>query len=508
MVSVQSPDGNLRDRLRLLKTADDVSTLLGVDKSKLIYHLYLLPSGKRYTVFEIPKRSGGKREIKAPVSALKIIQRRLNEVLQQVYRPRATTHCFIRGENIVKNARVHVGKKWVFNIDLKDFFPTITFPRVRGLFINKPYLIEDAAATVLAQICCDDSKLPQGAPTSPIISNMICSKLDNELNRLAKKYDCICTRYADDITFSKSGHDFPEAVAVTDSNGITEVGEELKTIIKQNWFEVNMDKVRLFRNNVRQQVTGLIVNKKLNVKRRYVRQVRAMLHAWERDGLEEAGKNFFERHYHKHRISLKGSPSYKHIINGKLGFMKMVLGKENQVFKRYYFQYKRLCLLDIYEVLEKLRDRQKRGYLLQDLLIHMFELYEIEATPSFTRSNGGEQIDGGFELDGGHFIVECRWRAKVARIREVDGLYGQIGRSGASTKGLFLSINGWSGHVQELIKQNTSKNIILMNGNDIQCVLRKRINLKEFIKAKLQHLNLRGEPYCGEEAYLASTNKK
>ena len=112
----------LRSRFLNLKTAQDIADLLDVDKARLNYHLYISPPEKRYTKFQIPKKSGGTREIKAPISALKIIQRKLNQVLQKVYKPRHPVHSFILGENIVKNARIHVGREWVLNIDLRDFF--------------------------------------------------------------------------------------------------------------------------------------------------------------------------------------------------------------------------------------------------------------------------------------------------------------------------------------------------------------------------------------------------
>ena len=338
---------------------------------------------------------------------------------------------------------------------------------------------------MLAQICCYESKLPQGAPTSPIISNMICSKIDNELHRLAIKHKCRYTRYADDITFSSQAYDFPSALAKIGSQGEVELGNELESVINSNWFEVNDDKIRLRRKNLRQQVTGLIVNEKVNVKRRYVSQIRAMLHSWEKEGLDTAEQEFLKRHYKKHRAPFKSTPSFIKIIKGKIGFLGMVIGKDNPVYLRYYRQYKRLCLLKMYEELGELEDHKKRGYLLQDLLNMMFEFDEIPATRSFMRNDNGEQIDGGFELEGWHFIVECRWRDQLTNIRELDGLYGQIDRSGTSVKGLFLSINGWSENVPKLLKQNQRKAIILMNGNDIVCVLKDRIDLLDFIKINI-----------------------
>lgn len=138
---------------------------------------------------------------------------------------------------------------------------------------------------------------------------------------------------------------------------------------------------------------------------------------------------------------------------------------------------------------------QARGYLLEDMLNRTFDLHQIPITKAFRRNAGGEQIDAAFELDGWYYIVECRWRTKLADIRQLDGLYGQIARSGRQTMGLFLSINGWSENVVPLIKQNPSKSIILMEGFDLRTVLACPFDLKQLLRAKVKALNLDAEPY-------------
>ena len=119
----------------------------------------------------------------------------------------------------------------------------------------------------------------------------------------------------------------------------------------------------------------------------------------------------------------------------------------------------------------------------------------IAVVRSFQRNAGGEQIDGAFELEGWHYIIECRWRERLTAVRELDGLYGQIARSGKQTMGLFLSINGWSEHVVPLVKQNPDKSIILMEGLDLRMVLAQSLDLRRLLKAKLSALNLETEPY-------------
>ena len=285
-----------RGQFLALRTAQDVADLLEVDLKRLIYHLYRVPRSQHYTTFDIPKKSGGIRRISAPVTALKIIQQKLNQVLQHVYQPKPSVHGFALERSIVGNAKVHSKRKYIFNVDLKDFFPSINFGRVRGLFMGVPYKLDPAVATVLAQICCFNNQLPQGAPTSPIISNMICAKMDSQLQRLANQCRCTYTRYADDITFSTSIRDFPSDLARINSSGQVEVGAKFNRLITENGFEINLDKVRLQTKTRRQEVTGLTANRFPNVRRKYVRQIRAMLHSWGKFGLEAAQEEFLNRY--------------------------------------------------------------------------------------------------------------------------------------------------------------------------------------------------------------------
>lgn len=159
-------------------------------------------------------------------------------------------------------------------------------------------------------------------------------------------------------------------------------------------------------------------------------------------------------------------------------------------------------LLMMFDELVSSGDAQRRGYHLQELLNLTFTLYEIHVYKSFTRNQGGEQIDGAFKLDGWHYLVECRWREKLADIRQLDGLKGQIDRSGKQTMGVFLSINGWSENVCPLLKQNPEKSIILMDGYDLRGVLFGQADLRDFLLAKIAKLNLESEPFLGLPQYL------
>jgi len=275
--------------------------------------------------------------VSAPISGLKIIQRKLNTVLQSVYRKRYTVHGFIAGRSIVTNAEIHKRQKYVFNIDIEEFFPSINFGRVRGVFCKNPYNLPENVATILAKICCFNNTLPQGAPTSPIVSNMICERMDNELRRLSKQHRCYYTRYADDITFSTSVYAFPAALAVVTSDKTQQlhIGNELKAIIEGNGFSINPSKIRLQTRNQRQEVTGVVVNKQTNVRQRYIRQIRAMLHAWEKYGEQKAQEEFIERYDHKNRSQFKSQYSFRQTLRGKIDFLAMVRGDNDSYYKKF-----------------------------------------------------------------------------------------------------------------------------------------------------------------------------
>ena len=340
------PPDILSEQFANLETVDDVARLLEIDVKRLTYHIYVIEPRKKYTSFAIPKASGNTRHILSPNTNLKIIQQKLNQVLQAVYNPPKTTHGFVVGRSIATNAQLHVKKRYVFNIDLENFFPSINFGRVRGLFMASPYNIPAPAATVLAQICCHKNMLPQGAPTSPVISNMICAKMDRQLLNLAWKEHCVYTRYADDITFSSTNLFFPTKIARWINNSWY-VGDMLIQIIYQNGFLINLDKVRMQTYMESQRVTGLITNKRVNVPRKFIRQIRAMLHAWEKFGLQSAELEYLRRYYDgkKYRGPYKKLPHFREVVKGKIEFLGMVRGKDDEIYLRFLEKYMNLSHL-------------------------------------------------------------------------------------------------------------------------------------------------------------------
>ena len=310
-----------------ITTPRELASFLGINYEKhLIYHLYKVPDKRKYITFSIPKRSGGTRTISAPATHLISIQRALTVKLQEVYIPQNPAHGFIKSKSIITNARRHIARRNVLNIDLVDFFRSINFGRVRGMLMAHPYKLQPKLATVIAQICCHEGSLPQGAPTSPIVSNMICSKMDSDLRKLAQKYNCRYTRYADDITFSTKEQRFQRAIMYSNKNQEVLIGQELKHIIEKNGFKINESKTRLQTRSSRQEVTGLVTNKKCNVNRRFIRTTRAMIHSWIREGPEAATEKHYKKNSSHYVADFKLIPNIEKIVRGRLEFIKSVRG--------------------------------------------------------------------------------------------------------------------------------------------------------------------------------------
>jgi len=330
-LALKRTDDQIKARFSNLKTRFDVADILELPIQKVMYYAY---RNRAYATFTIPKRRGGVRAISAPSNNLKIIQANLNRVLRLVYKTRAVVHGFALGKSIVSNASSHIKRRYVFNIDLKDFFGSINFGRVRGMLMAQPYNTGNGAATLIAQLCTFNGVLPQGAPTSPIITNMICGRLDTELIGLALTHHCRYTRYADDITFSAATRSFPEAIARLDTTGDatrTLVGDECDRIIKSNGFEINLDKVRLQLQKERQEVTGLVTNRFVNVPRSYVRHLRGLLHAWEKHGADKTAVEFFGRHDSKRR-GAGDAELLRRVVRGKINFVGNVRGTDDPIF--------------------------------------------------------------------------------------------------------------------------------------------------------------------------------
>jgi len=505
----------LEENFYNLSSREAIADLLEIRYKDLIYYLYRLPDIKKYYSFEIHKKNGETRIISTPTTSLKILQTKLNYVLSIIFPPKLSSHGFVKGRSIKTNAITHVKSKYVLNIDLKDFFPSINFGRVRGMFMAYPYYLSPSVATVLSQICCYNGKLPQGAPTSPIISNMICAKLDSQLLDLAKQNKCLFTRYADDITFSTRKKSFPKAIAYTDkTTNQIHVGNELINIIEKNGFFINNEKVWFRARDRRQTVTGLIVNDFVNVTRKYKNQVRAMLHALEKYGPDKTKKEYTSKYLNNNISEWKCLSKFELVLKGKIEYIGMIRGHESDIYLKFLSELKRISpetvprpiteldvLYQNYQNFKSNDKPQERGYKLEHLLNKLFEHSKIITKKSFTRNKQAEQIDGAFNFEGWYYIIECRWRKKLSDMSEHDVLLAKVNRSGRQTMGMFLSINGWSEKVPDMLKQNPNKSIFLMNGEELEEVLKGHIYLREVLKRKIEALNIESKPFldiCNE----------
>jgi S1-C subfamily serine protease len=317
--------------------------------STLYYPINKIPTF--YINFTIPKKNSELRQIFSPKKPLKLIQKKIAEGLEGIYSPKKSVHGFIKGRSIVSNATPHVDKQFVLNIDLKNFFTTIHFGRVKYVLQSPPFKFPSEVATVLAHICCLNNNLPQGAPTSPIISNIICYKLDKELQSLAQKFRCTYTRYADDITFSftQKRSKLPKSLVTLTRDSIVKLGGELKSTIEDNGFIINYEKLRISSPNMRQDVTGITVNKKPNVQRKFIRALGSRLYSWDKFGLEKASHHFYLMYYDKvltpykkEKIDKNKSYWFKKFIRGQLAYIKTVRGENDHIYRKYAYKYSTL----------------------------------------------------------------------------------------------------------------------------------------------------------------------
>ncbi len=310
-----------------LPAFSDVAVLaeaMGISMGELRFLSYNRKVSKvsHYKRFYIRKKSGGKRLISAPMPRLKKVQHWVLENLLNKVAIHPAAHGFATQRSIITNATPHLKAELVINIDLKDFFPTIGYPRVKGIFRNLGY--SEKIATVLALLCTEpevdqvvlDGKnyfvakgeriLPQGAPTSPALTNILCRKLDARLLGLAQKYGFTYTRYADDMTFSTSGEN---------RKHITKLLGNVRRVIKEEGLVLHPDKLRIMRKGTRREVTGVVVNEKLTVNRKSIKKFKALLFQIEKDGLEGKHWNGSDNLL----ASIRGYANHIHSVNPEIG---------------------------------------------------------------------------------------------------------------------------------------------------------------------------------------------
>jgi RNA-directed DNA polymerase len=280
-----------------------------------------------YREFAIPRKKGKMRTIQAPADDLKRIQEKINLFLQAIYEciAPACAKGFRKNfghkpsaHSIIENAAQHLNKTHLLNIDIKDFFASVTDKKVLKLFRSKLFHWPENIAQAMTLLVTYKNMLPTGSPCSPVISNLICLSLDAELMKLSDSYHITYTRYADDLSFS----------------GMHEISKDflkqVESILQENGFQVNTSKIRWQTKHQKQKVTGIKVNNKLNVERTFYRNLRAMIHSLEKEGEKKAAA----KHFGKESVSAFMVDKFICKINGMLSFMKSVRGEKDALYRR------------------------------------------------------------------------------------------------------------------------------------------------------------------------------
>lgn len=245
-----------------LPTVGALPLFLGISP-KTIFSIRRRPR-KHYRSFPLKKKDGTKRDIDTPRTYLKVIQWWILDNILNHVEIAENVFGFVAGRSAVQNAKYHLGAKHVLNVDIRQFFPSITIDQVREIFVSLGYT-EDVAE-MLAQLCCLDDRVPQGAPTSPAIANLVLRGLDERLSSLAEEAGNRYSRYADDLTFSSQQRIEP---AFLDS---------VQKAVKSTGFDLKPEKTRFSGSEGRMEVTGIVINDKMQPSRVWRKRTRATLH--------------------------------------------------------------------------------------------------------------------------------------------------------------------------------------------------------------------------------------
>lgn len=339
------------DFLELLNYAKELiygKKVVPFEIKHLTYHSNPKANTSRYKTFQIRKKTGGYRTIHAPSKGLKIIQSCLALILQAIYKVNPAANGFVIGKSVLDNAKIHTGNIYVYNVDLKDFFSSIDQPRIWGRLKHPPFNLDGnkqkiVVANMIAAISChrfeverlDENNnwisvflnvLPQGAPSSPVLTNIICQQLDFYFTAAARRFGVKYSRYADDITFSSMHNVFQP-----NSNFLN----EMSRILKDQNFYLKDEKTRLQKDDYRQSVTGINVNVHPNLPKRYTNQIRQWLFFWESFGYDRANAYFRKKYKQEHIRKGKRTPQLSSVLSGKLDYLKMIKGSDDNVYIKF-----------------------------------------------------------------------------------------------------------------------------------------------------------------------------
>lgn len=363
----------------IINTRKDLANLIDIslqDMNEIVY-------GKRrssyYTAFKIKKSSGKLRKLHSVNGRLKELQKIALKALQntELFKPSQYSQGFTIGKSIITNASYHSRMKLIIKFDLLDFFPSINFRRVVGMFMAPPFNFGKEAAVTMGHIAClDDGNgtLPQGGVLSPYIANMLCRRLDKRLAKTGLEHKCKFTRYADDLTFSTNNINKFEK---------ENFKEKIYEIIESENFRANKKKTKILYAKDRQIVTGIVVNDGLNVNKKYIKSVRSILHKLEsgkkRDDLEK--DKFDDKR--SSRCNHKDMQSFLEHLYGRINFIGSVVtaNEQDDIYNKDQSKYKRIktyenfldrflnldALNDYHEDLKKIVDKavSKRSRLVQ-----------------------------------------------------------------------------------------------------------------------------------------------
>lgn len=317
--------------LPVLSTPMDVALALGLSIPRLRWLAFHHPASKtaHYTTFSVPKKSGGMRLLASPKKGMRAAQRWILENVLHKVAVHSAAHGFVASRSTLTNATPHVGKGVVLNTDLEDFFPSITFPRVKGIFEELGY--SPAVSTIFALLCtesprqravvngvmlhiaCGARALPQGACTSPALSNLAARRLDSRLHGIAAKLGWTYTRYADDATFSANGDS---------SKQVGYLLARIRHISEEEGFRVKESKTRILRRNQQQSVTGIVVNDKPSTPRETRRRLRAILHGARKSGLASQNRG--------------GHTNFVSHVDGMISYVQMVQPEAGAKLRKAY----------------------------------------------------------------------------------------------------------------------------------------------------------------------------
>jgi hypothetical protein len=301
-----------------LKSASAFFVYLGVgskERKFLEQHSFY-----RYTEVSIPKRGKGSRTLLVPERRIKYLQRKTLKLLSQLYSPRIPVHGFVEHRSAITNANAHQKRPYLLNIDMRNFFGVISYRRVLGML--QSLSLDDEVATAICAICVTRNQLPQGAPTSPILSNMIAYRLDRDLMSFAKGHRLRYTRYADDVSLSSYSPPtglFDGPFPVSGRLTVEELSPALRSVFSKNGFDIAAEKVWFAGPKFRKEVTGLIVNEFTNLRRTFVRDLRAALYKVETMGIKAAETDYKKRY--------QTTASLEQVLRGRLEWVAQVRGR-------------------------------------------------------------------------------------------------------------------------------------------------------------------------------------